>query len=108
MSGCSILFDSLQDKRVKYTLCKINLKELKKSYMEHILHSDMEGQFLCQLDSSDGDNYHLITIDCNSVPKVILDPYEKYALHLSRKTIDHYCGTNLFGAQGLCHCYELT
>ena len=106
--NCSTLFDALQDKRVKYTLRKIDLKKLRRSYMEHILHPETTGQYLCQLQASGGDNYHVIAIDCNSDPKVVLDPYEKYALKLSRKTIDHCCGSYLLGAQGFFLCYELT
>ena len=102
------LFDALQDKRVKYTLKKINLKRLKMSYMQYILKSDTKGQFLCQLHASGGDKFHVIGIDCNSNPKVVLDPYERYALRLSQKTIDHCCGAYLLGAQGFCYCYELT
>ena len=77
------------------------------TYIKYILDPDTKGQFLCQIEARGGDKFHVIGIDCDANPKVILDPYEKYALRLSKSNINYCCGQYLLGAQGFCFCYEL-
>ena len=104
---CCSLMNALQDRRINFKLCKINIAKLKMTYIDYILHPDTTGQFICQLEANGGDKFHVIGIDCNSNPKLILDPCEKYALRLSKSNIDYCCGVYLLGVKGFCYCYEL-
>ena len=105
-NNCVTLQQALQDKEVNYKLVSINFKKLNMTYIKHIMDEKTTGKFICQIEAKGGDRFHTISIDCDSNPKMILDPCKRWALKLSMRNLDYCCGKYLLGIKKIYLCYK--
>ena len=88
----------------KYTLKKVP-KQDNISYLDQMTSMTAAGMYLCQLETNNNQNSHVIGIDCDK--KVIYDCEEEYALHLNIQNLDRCCGRFQNGIKSIFYCAQL-
>lgn len=63
-------------------------------HLDHILNHIKHQKYVCLLKYSSGRDKHVVSIDCDSSPKLIFDCMEGKAIHLSRKNLDNLSRDN--------------
>lgn len=89
---------------IGYDLCKVS-RTNKNGYLSQLINDTTSGQFIAQLKFDDGENFHLVGIDCDK--QLIFDCYEKYALKLTKNNFDCCSGYGGGKIAKIPFCFEL-
>ena len=96
----------LLNEHIGYTLYNVPLT---KGYLEQILDDIKHGKYVCLLKFSNGNDKHVIGIDCDAEPKLIFDCMEDKAMPLTRENLNNLSGDDDESVflQKITLCYKL-